>query len=41
MHADGRLRHFHVSFFATVMGMAGLTLKTLQVVLDGSVFQPD
>jgi len=26
MHADSKLKHFHVSFFATVMGLAGLAL---------------
>lgn len=38
-----KLRHFHVSFFATVMGVAGLALvlKPLRVVANGSVFQPD
>ena len=28
--ADGKLRHFHVSFFATVMGTAGLALAWLR-----------
>jgi hypothetical protein len=40
---ESRLRHFHASFFATIMGVAGLVLvlKPLRVVANGSVFQRD